>query len=771
MRSFSFLTKMTVFGFLLSTLPVLLIGLFSYATSSNEVQNHVNKGKIQLLKQINANVEQILTTVNHTLNQTINSTVLKKALTHPLTVNDFMLYDNIRSEIRHMQSFDTMVEDVVLVNERQNWMIKNSGLYAFDHYEQYEALKQLVHGDLSSNWELNPSRWFYSEENASSIGCEYTISLTKKLPLNGLEKYGLALANIPACSLQSLLIDEPEQADTMMILDENYRILVHPDSSLIGQSVNATGFTDTDELAGSSGQIKTKLNQQSYSVTYYRSPSNEWIYVAFTSIASLTQESNKIGMYTLIVCMFMLLVTMLFAWIGSRRMYSPIQLLLQQIGESLPGRDKRKADEFQLIGERMSHLFQSKSQLEKEVHQHIGQVRTYFLSKAIQGNVKPSELSEQLGRFGYGEQLSQWKSIVTLTLQIDSLEGTRYSKKDMELLLFAIHNIIEEMIPFSGRLAPVTIDYTVVIVLGNPSEDAEAFHASLFELTERLQQNVQQFLELEVSIGMSRVIHSMSDLGTAYREGLEALKQRLKLGQGIIIQYEHMSSASSGSHYLNLGYPTLVENELIDSIKLAEKEKARELLKQFLQPVFRADLSPQECQLPLARLLNNLLIVVQEAGIRLNQLQQAGGSLYEEMLKLNTVREIEEWFWTAVIAPMIGVFRDRQEEQYHNISEKIIDLVQRYYDTDLTLEECAARLHYNANYLSGVFRKETQISFTEYLTAYRFGMAKKWLAETDMPIKDIASKLRYNNPQNFIRSFRKQEGMTPGQYRDKRLRA
>ena len=46
-------------------------------------------------------------------------------------------------------------------------------------------------------------------------------------------------------------------------------------------------------------------------------------------------------------------------------------------------------------------------------------------------------------------------------------------------------------------------------------------------------------------------------------------------------------------------------------------------------------------------------------------------------------------------------------------------------------------------------------------------MAKKWLPETDMPIKDISSKLRYNNSQNFIRSFRKQEGITPGQYRDK----
>jgi len=768
MRSYSFLTKMTVFGFLLSTIPVLLIGLFSYTTSSREIQNHVNEGKIQLLKQINANVEQILTTVNHTLNQTINSTVLRTAVSSPLTVNDFALYDNIRDELRHMQSFDTMVEDVVLINERMNWMIKNSGLYAFDRYEQYESLKPLVRGELPGNWTLSPSRWFYSEENASSYRCDYTISLIKKLPVGGLEKYGLAIANIPSCSLQTLLNGESDRTDRMMILDENGRILVHPDPAMIGKPVASFGFEDAAKLEGPSGQIQSKLGEEDYSVAYFRSDYNDWTYVAFTSIASLTRESNKIGTYTLIVCLFMLLFTMLFAWLGSRRMYTPIQRLMKQIGESLPGGGKSRTDEFGLIGERMSRLFQSNSLLEKELRQHIGQVRTHFLAKAAQGHVRPGELAEQLRRFGYEDQLSRWKTLATLTLQIDSLEGTRYGKKDMELLLFAVQNIIEETIPFPDRLTPVTIDYSVVAVLGSASEDEEAFRENLFAVTERLQQNVQRFLELQISIGISLAFRSFSGMGAAYREGLDALKHRLKLGEGIIIQYGNLNP---GTPYLNVNYPTPIENELIDAIKLAERDKAKDLLKQFLVPVFQAELSPQECQLPLARLLNNLLIVVQESGIRLDQIRQAGGSLFEELLKLNTVSEIEDWLWRAVVSPMIDVFRDRQEAQYHNISEKIIDLVQRYYDTDLTLEECASRLHYNANYLSGVFRKETKVSFSEYLASYRFAMAKKWLAETDLPVKDIAARLRYNNPQNFIRSFRKQEGLTPGQYRERRIRA
>jgi AraC-like DNA-binding protein len=34
-----------------------------------------------------------------------------------------------------------------------------------------------------------------------------------------------------------------------------------------------------------------------------------------------------------------------------------------------------------------------------------------------------------------------------------------------------------------------------------------------------------------------------------------------------------------------------------------------------------------------------------------------------------------------------------------------------------------------------------------------------------MKVADISQRLQYNNPQNFIRYFKKTIGMTPGQYR------
>ncbi|MDQ0872765.1 AraC-like DNA-binding protein [Paenibacillus sp. V4I3] len=765
MRSLSFLSKMTIFGFLLSTLPVIFIGAFAFVTSSSEIQKNVNEGKMQLITQINSNVEQKLTTVNHTLNQVINSTVLKKAMDMPLTVNDFMMYDDLRSEIRYMQSFDTKLEDVILINARENWMIKNSGLYRYDSYPYHDKLMSLMNTQENSVWTLNPSKWFFTEENARSVTCEYSISLVKKLPTTGLEKYGLALANIPACSLQDLIKNDTENLDDILIMDEQNRILMHPDANLIGKSITEAGLTDLKQLEAPMGQFSADINEKPYSVSFLRSNLNNWTYLSLTSIDSLTKESSKIGTYTIYVCVLMLLLSMVLAWLGSRKMYSPIQLLLNQIGGLVTVNQKRKANEFQMISEHVHTLFQSKSQLEREVHQHIGQVRTFFLIKAFQGHIKQSELLEKLAQFGYNKHIEEWKTMSVITMQIDSIDNTRYEKRNMELLLFAVHNMIEELIPSQQRLAPIIIDQTVVTLIGSADSEEAAFRNTVYALTEQMQQHIYSFLNLHVSIGMSLPIQAFSQMSIAYREGLEALKHRIKLGEGIIIQYENINS---GKHYLNLNYPKPIENELIDAIKLAEKDKSKELLKQLLQAVFAAPLTPQEYQIPLARLLNNLLMVMQESGISLNQIHPNKGSLFEELLNLHMTAEIEDWFWTEVIHPLIRIYRDRQDAQYHNISEKIIDLVQHYYDTDLTLEECASRLHYNANYLSSIFRKETNCSFSDYLSTYRFNMAKKWLSETDMPIKDISSKLRYNNSQNFIRSFRKQEGLTPGQYRDKK---
>ncbi|CAM3381805.1 AraC family transcriptional regulator [Marinicrinis lubricantis] len=759
----SFYKKMIAFACILCTLPVIFIGTFSYIQSSNEIQDQVGRSKLQLLKQTNSNVEQILKTVNHSTDQLIMSTLIETALKRQLDAVDFQLYNDLRSELSNLQAFDTKVEDVILLNTDQNWIMKNSGLYRLDQYEYQEPLQTLFSLPENSSWTVLPSKWFYIGETVKSINCDYVVSLVKKLPALNVNKYGLAIANIPVCGITDLLQNSADEYT--IILDDQSRILAHWNPELIGKSLTEAGYaTQEIQFSEKGGQFKVTLDDRPFTVNYITSQYNGWTYLSYTSINALTEQSKKIGIYTAGMCILLVLVFLVIAWLGSKKMYTPIQNLMRKLADKLPDTNVKKTNEFQIIDEQMQRLFQSQSALELEVQQHLQQVRTFFLFNLYHGKLKKAEIQEKFELFGYAEYASSWNYKAVLTIQIDALESTRYEKKDAELLLFAINNMMEEIIPQDQRVNPVIISETQVTLVGSDTESLTDFQNFIYKLTERIQQTIQQLLELQISIGISLPFETLKNASIAYREGLEALKHRLKLGSGVIIPYENINS---GRHFLHMKYPKSIEADMLDAIKLAEEEKAKELLHEFLEALFAAELSPQEYQIPLIRLLNSFLLVIQESSISLSLYTDIKGSLYEELLVLHTTQEIEHWFFHRIVQPMIQTFRDRRDSQYQNISEKMIDIIHQEYSSDLTIEKCASMLHYNANYLSSVFRKETNMTFSEYLTAYRFNKAKEWLVSTDKTVKDIAEQLHYNNSQNFIRSFRKLEGITPGQYREK----
>ncbi len=765
MKKSSLYTNMILFGFAISIFPILTLGFFSYMKSSDAIQSHVNRSNIQMMNRMNGNMEQVLRTVDYTLNYIVNTNKVQDALFRTLTYTDFQLYNQLKEELNLLQSPDTYVTDVILANPASNWVINNRGLFAFDEYKTAASLLALMEGEHSTRWLLLDTGELGSSDT-ESYGCPKTVVLVKKMPLHTLNKRGVALATIPSCSLGAML-DASIEASEVMVLDAQYRIVAHPDPAKIGARLSDTGSiaeVDLDQFGGASGQFETNVGGEPISVTYVRSDFNGWTYASFTEMSEFTKEARSIGWFTAYVCLLILCVCILFVWFGSRKVYSPIRAIFRSIADRLPELTASKKNELQVIDEHIRELFDSNDKLRHELHQSSLQMRTFFLHELFQGQLGAADIEEKLERFGYRETVRGWNRLAVLTLQIDILVETRYEQKDLDLLLFAAGNIMEEMVPKADRLPPVILDQTLVALVGGTDMSPERFDEYIYKLTEAVQQNLRRYLDLDVSIGISLPFASVHRASRGYQEGLEALKHRMKLGKGVIVPY---SSLNSGKHTQVYFYPTQIENQLIDAIKLADEELASQLLKQWLAEVFRKDRTPHEYQISLIRLLNGLMVVAQEAGIGLEQLDAQERSLYEELLQLYVSSEIENWYNTRIIGRLIRVFQDRQASQYQNISERIIEIIRAEFDRDITLEECASRLHYNVFYLSSVFKKETDMSFSDYLSQYRLTMSKKWLVETDMSVKDIAERLTYTNPQNFIRSFKKQEDMTPGQYRAK----
>lgn len=68
-------------------------------------------------------------------------------------------------------------------------------------------------------------------------------------------------------------------------------------------------------------------------------------------------------------------------------------------------------------------------------------------------------------------------------------------------------------------------------------------------------------------------------------------------------------------------------------------------------------------------------------------------------------------------------------------------------------------------YISNIFKKYHNENIKDYIAKRKLSHAKELLAQTDLPIREIAVRLGYANEISIIRLFRKYEGVTPGDYR------
>ncbi|MCZ8510980.1 helix-turn-helix transcriptional regulator [Paenibacillus filicis] len=166
----------------------------------------------------------------------------------------------------------------------------------------------------------------------------------------------------------------------------------------------------------------------------------------------------------------------------------------------------------------------------------------------------------------------------------------------------------------------------------------------------------------------------------------------------------------------------------------------------------------------LCRLLAQLIKHPQDAGMSSGQLSDH--RLIKRMQELTNRGEMERWFQLHILQPVMDWMDQIRSQKSKSISQAILQYIESEYDTDLTLESIASQLHYHHKYLSKVSHLETGVTFSDYLTRYRIMSAKKLLLETDLLVGEIAERMQFGNSSNFIRAFKREEGMTPKQYRD-----
>lgn len=112
---------------------------------------------------------------------------------------------------------------------------------------------------------------------------------------------------------------------------------------------------------------------------------------------------------------------------------------------------------------------------------------------------------------------------------------------------------------------------------------------------------------------------------------------------------------------------------------------------------------------------------------------------------------------------------DHPAEEMAECVRQCLEIIKtQFSNRNLSTDIIAAQLGVSRSYLSSLFKQQIGTGLLDYIHHYRINELKKELARRpDMKLQDAVDITGFGNQATLIRVFKKIEGITPGQYRDR----
>lgn len=92
------------------------------------------------------------------------------------------------------------------------------------------------------------------------------------------------------------------------------------------------------------------------------------------------------------------------------------------------------------------------------------------------------------------------------------------------------------------------------------------------------------------------------------------------------------------------------------------------------------------------------------------------------------------------------------------------DYLKDHMTEEISLEGVALSMHVTPPYLSKIFKEQLGTTFSAYLTELRIAAAKSLLLARGLSVKEVGLAVGYQDPNYFVRLFKKVTGYTPSEY-------
>jgi len=248
---------------------------------------------------------------------------------------------------------------------------------------------------------------------------------------------------------------------------------------------------------------------------------------------------------------------------------------------------------------------------------------------------------------------------------------------------------------------------------------------------------------------------------TSFEEAKEALSYRKMSQDGDVIYMEDIDK----SEQVILLFDEKAQDKLFTAVKFGKEEDIHAVIRKMKEYLIKADMSSSSYQAYSMSVINALLVFARQQDLEIEEVFDGIPNYLEIMQKYASADTFMEWLEEQCIRLNANQGRERENKAKGIIEEAKQKIQEEFGDPDIGLEKIAAEVGLTQTYFSSLFKKETGMSFVEYLTDTRMKEAMRLLKETSEKIYVVAQKVGYLESGYFSHVFKKKYGMSPIQCR------
>lgn len=385
----------------------------------------------------------------------------------------------------------------------------------------------------------------------------------------------------------------------------------------------------------------------------------------------------------------------------------------------------------------------------------IPMIESGFIYNILQDDSDPA-------RSGYIEMLDIQKPYgFMIVLEFgDSMEGgTMTNAIGVGVRVNKYYSMVREIVKdyFDCVIGPAMGNRLVLFLSFEQEKVRYEERVEIITRTRNMIHKLESSMDVKCRGGIGSV-KPLSGVRGSYKEALKSLREG---GSHVV----HITDIPAVSDY-DGEYPLDLENQYLQRGTKADRDGALSCANEFFDWMLVHD----------GDVRANIEVKILELVMRLEKRAfEAGNVRYGFRYRENYLRELRDaadaeelrrWFLnkTRDICENISTSR---EKEYENVVSRVRGYIDENYAKDISLDDVSRMVDISPYYFSKLFKQEVGENFIEYVTRTRIKNARRFLEDSRYSIKEVCVMSGYSDPNYFSRIFKKYEGMTPSEYRER----